>query len=359
MIWPFGDGPLGDWLQRRRAFQDIRRASAVDAAAISLSDSNPLYRAKVLLEIDDRAGAREFLAIARARIPDYVLTCPDTVDIMLGLGQFAELEALALKGAKRFRRNPQYLEAYALAAERQRHFEEAVRRWAVVQKKFPHSRLGYINGVVCLRELGRLAEAEALLARALRRMPDDMDVLLEAGRVANAREDWSEAYRRWHGIRERHSEGFVGAAYALHKLGRTAEAEALLADARFRHPIYRGIPVMQARIAEESGNTAEALKRWGLVRDRFPLDPAGYAEAIRLLRDLQQWAEADALALAAIDRFPAYDWPLADYAALAHVRKDWTEAAKRWAALQAAFPNRQDASQKQAEALAASVQSGG
>lgn len=353
MTWPFGGGAFSEWFQRRRAFRDLKRVVAIEEATISLNDDNPLHRAKVSLDVDDLKSAREFLDIARVRIPNYVLTSPDTVEILLGLGDFAEVESFTQSGAKRFPHRPHYLEGYAMVAERQRDLDEAARRWALVRRKFPNRKLAYTAEVGALRRLGRLDEAESVLRQAMRRMPDDMTVLLEWGRVADARKDWEEAYRRWDSLRDRHPAGYVGAAEALQKLGRTEEAEALLAAGRLRHPIHEGIAITQAYIAEAAGNRAEALKRWAVVRQRFPLDRAGYAEAIRVLRQQQEWAEAEAIAQLAIERFPAYVWPLEDYAMLAHVRKDWTEAAKRWAALLVAFPDRKDAQQREAEALAA------
>jgi len=356
MIWPFGEGPVGAWLERRRAFRDLKRVVALEDATVSLRDDNPLHRAKVSLEVNDLKGAREFLDLARMRIPNYVLTCPDTVDILLGLGDFAEADAFTLSGAKRFPKQPHYLEGYALSAECRRDFAEAVQRWAVVRKKFPYRKFGYINAVGCLRQLGRLDDAEPLLAQAMRLMPDDMTILLEWGRVAEARGDWKEAYRRWDSLRNRHPAGYHGAALALHKLGRTAEAEALLAEGRFCHPIYAGLAIMQAQIAEETGDKAEALKRWATVRQRFPLDRAGYVDGLRVLREQQEWAEAEAVARAAIDRFATEAWPLVEYAELAHARRDWPEAASRWAAVRMAFPDRKDAYQREAEALAAAGQ---
>jgi tetratricopeptide (TPR) repeat protein len=353
MIWPFGDGPLGDWLERRRAFRDLKRVTSIENATLSLRDDNPLHRAKVLAGVDDLKRAREFLEIARARIPDYVLTSPDTVEILLGLGDFDELEAFTLEGARRFPKQPHYIEGYALAAERRRDFAEAVQRWAVVRKKFPNRKLAYISAVGCLRQVGQLDEAEAVLAQALRLMPQDLGVLLEWGRLAESRGDWEEARRRWDSLRDRHSAAYIGAGQALHKLGRTEEAEAVLAEGRFRFPTEAGLAITLAQIAQESGKTAEALKRWAVVRERFPLSAGGYSGALHLLREQQQWAEADAIAQAAIERFPSQAWPMVDYAMLAHARREWPEAARRWGALRVAFPARKDAPVREAEALAA------
>jgi tetratricopeptide (TPR) repeat protein len=353
MIWPFGEGPIGSWRERRRALREMKRVMAVEEIQIASLDSNPLHRAKVSLEIGDRAAARHYFQLARERIPNYVLTSPETIDVLLGLHEFAQLEALALEGARRFPREPHYLEGYALAAERAGNFDEAIRRWALARKKFPTSRWGYVAAVGCLRQCGRLDEASALLRRAMTIIPDDITALFEFGRIAEARGDWNEAYRCWYRLRSRHVAGFLGAALALHKLGRTTEGEVLLVEARQTNMIEPLIPVLHAQLAQESGNIAEALKRWAVVRERFPLEKAGYAEGLRLLRGQRDWAEADAVAQAAIYRFPAADWPLVEYASLAHDRHDWAEAAKRWAAVRAAFPGREDAPQREAEARAA------
>ena len=42
---------------------------------------------------------------------------------------------------------------------------------------------------------------------------------------------------------------------------------------------------------------------------------------------------------------------------VAHSRRDWPAAAERWAALRAAFPEREDAYQREIEALTAAGQS--
>jgi tetratricopeptide (TPR) repeat protein len=355
LMWPFGDGPIGAWLERRRAFRDLNRAQALEAATLALRDDNPLNRAKVSVQVDDLKSAREFMAVARMRIPNYVLTSQDTVEILLALGEFAELESLMLEGARRFPREPHYLEGYALVAERQRHFEEAFRRWAVVRKKFPHRQVAHACSVACLRYLGRFDEAETLLRKILRATPNELPLLFEFARLAEARDDWEAAYRRWEAVRPRHPAGFYGAALALQKLGRIPDAEALLAEGRRSHPIYPSFAILLAHIAAEAGDTAEALKRWTLVRDRFPFEQAGYVEATRILSRQQRWEEADAIALAAIDRFHAHAWPLAEYAMVADTRKDWAEAAKRWAALRTAFPDRTDAAQRETAALAAAA----
>jgi tetratricopeptide (TPR) repeat protein len=356
-MWLWEKGPFGSWRERHRALAELRRLVSIESDVMVLDDANPLTRAKVSLEAGDHVAARRYLDLARERIPQYVLTSPDTVEILLGLGDFAELDRFALAGSKRFRNQPHYLEGYARSAEHRRDFEEAVRRWAMVRKKFAQSRLGYVSAVGDLRELGRLDEAEGLLRRTMRLLPGDMNAAFEYARVAEARGTWAEAHRRWAAIRHRHPAGFMGAAQALQKLGRTSEAEELLVEGRLRYPTEAGIAITYAHIAEETGNPEEARKRWNLVRQRFPRDRSACVQGLRFLRDQKDWEEADAMAQETIEWFRNQDWPLAEHALVAHSRRDWPEAARRWAALRAAFPNQKDAPQREAEALAAAGKS--
>ena len=60
---------------------------------------------------------------------------------------------------------------------------------------------------------------------------------------------------------------------------------------------------------------------WATVRQRFPLMRVGYAEGLRLLRMQRDWGAAEPVAAAAIDRFPAEPWPLAEDAHVAHARR--------------------------------------
>jgi tetratricopeptide (TPR) repeat protein len=357
MIRLFGSNPIGAWIERRRALKDMRRIMSVDAEQIAMQDNNPLSRAKVALELGDLKTARDSLALAREKTPMFVLTSPVTVEVLLGLGDLDELDAFALAGAKRFPHQPHYLEGYAIAAMRRHDMEEAVRRWAVVRKKFRNSKRSYIDCADCLLSLGRLDAADALLKRAMQIFPNDVATLIVHSRVSELRQDWTEAYRRWDALRSRHVAGLIGAARALYKLGRTAEAETLLAEGRYRFPLESGIAILRAVMVEEAGDQVEAAKRWAEVRQRFPFERVGYVDGMACLRKQQLWPEADAVALAAIERFPGHAWPWTEYANLANVRGDWAEAAERWAKLRAAFPDREDGYQREVEALVASGQS--
>ena len=357
MIWRRFVDAIRAWRMRHQSFGELHRLVDLEMRTMSLDDANPLTRAKVSLQAGDHDAARRFLNVARERIPSYVESSHDTLDIMLGLGDFDDLDAFALARAKRSRNDPRYLEAYAQSADRRRDFEEAARRWAMARKRFPGRKLGYTGGMVALRQIGRFDGAEALLRQATRLFSDDLTVAIEASRLAEARADWATAYQRWETVRSRHPAGYIGAAEALHRLGRTDEADALLAEGRVRWPIEPGIAILQARMAEEIGDIPKALERWAIVRQRFPFERSGYLDGLRLLREQRAWEEADAVALAAIDRFHKEPERRADYAALAEARQDWLAAVERWDAMCTAFPDRADAQRRRAEAQANAARS--
>ena len=89
---------LRSWRERRGAFHDLERMTRAEAALLSLDDANPLQRSKMALESGDRDGARHYLEQARVRIPAYVQISPDTVTILLGLGDIDEPRAFHSRG---------------------------------------------------------------------------------------------------------------------------------------------------------------------------------------------------------------------------------------------------------------------
>jgi tetratricopeptide (TPR) repeat protein len=223
----------------------------------------------------------------------------------------------------------------------------------MVRKRFPNRPLAYVQGAGCLRHLGRLAPADALIRSAMKLMPDDVPVRLEYGRLGVAGGDWAEAYRRWEEISDRHPAGLTGMAEALHQQGKDAEAEALIESSRLKWPLEVDLRALYARIAADGGRIDEAVQRWAAVRERFPRDQIGYSEGLALLRGHQRWEEADAVAAAAVSQFPDRIWTYVEHAMLAHQRQDWPEAQRRWAALREAFPDDPTGYRRGIEALEA------
>lgn len=69
----------------------------------------------------------------------------------------------------------------------------AVETWGGLRQRFPHLIEGHLGQAIASRMLGRLAEAEAALAEANQRFPNDRDVILEQVNLAYDRADWPAA----------------------------------------------------------------------------------------------------------------------------------------------------------------------
>ena len=321
---------------------------------LALDDANFVQRAKMAVEVGDCAAARHYWDEALVRYPNFAKRSRDALQILLGLESFDEAEALMVEGQRREPREGYYASGYALVAQRRGDLEEAIQRWSRVRRKFPGYWTGFVHAANCLRQTGKLNAADALLKKATERFPRQVEAWWEWAVVAEEREDWEAALRRWETVSDEFNNGYgpVGAAEALEKLGRGEEAEQRLKVAQSRYPLEPGIATALAGLAYRRGDKEAAVLCWADARRRFPKMAGGYQEGIRLLREMGQFANADQVAEAAVDRFPDDAWPIIEYALLAHGRQDWKEAALRWELVRERWPHRREGYELGAEALA-------
>ena len=198
-------------------------------------------------------------------------------------------------------------------------------------------------------------------------MTEDSDAargtILGAARHARRRNDWPALLGLATLLREQHPaepDGFVLGLIALHRLGRAADAAALLAEALLRfpeHPRLLGLqPGVQPRqnprqaLSSTAPNNAlqDALQRsdWPQLaelcrqlRTLNPDDPRGYQLGIRALRMQKQRRQADKLSQAAVAKFPRQAAMLHERAAVLQRQKRWDEAAACYTQLRDLLPN--------------------
>ncbi len=343
------------WKARSEAMRGLKSLQRLDESVLTLDDNNPVNRAKVALEAGNTATALQFWNEAIARFPHFAKGSPDAMRIMLGLHLFDEAEALMREAQIRAPRDPQPACDYALVAERRGDIKEAILRWDRVRKKFPGDPASYLHGLICLRQDDQLEAAEALSRKAIGLFPDNLHVHIQRAQLAERQRDWPEAIRRWELVSEkfRNVDGDIGVARTLIEMGDFDEADRRLKQAQSKRPILEVIAVTRARLAERRGDKEEEVLRWADVVRRFPLLPLGYREGVRLLLDMGREADAEAILLAAIDRFSDDAWPMIEHARLASRQKDWATAVTRWADVRARWPDRNEAYVGGAAALAA------
>src|SRR5215469_17021845 len=97
-------------------------------------------------------------------------------------------------------------------------------------------------------------------------------------------------------------------------------------------------PVAAAREAEARRDWSTALALWNAVRTDFPDASTGYLGVTLALRQFGHFDEAEAMIAEAVERLPDRADIRIGWAALAHGRRLWEEAARRWREVRANFP---------------------
>lgn len=314
-----------------------------------------INEARDVLDRGNRVRAREVWVQASAMFPAMAMMSTKALDFLLRLQAYDEADALVAKARKQYPHRAHSLEGLAKVALKRGYHEEAVRRCETLRSKHPASLSGYWIAAASLSELGRAAEAEAILARGMRIAPQDVGLRLEFARLAERRKDWTVALGRWIEVHEvcRHIAGVVGSAKALKELGRHDEADGLLSDAMYKAGNDPTVWLEHARIPEHKQDWEEAARRWEKLRSRFPMLPLVYIHSVRSLLELGHQADAEKVLREGISRLPDDPTPLIELAWLAHRRGDWSEAAARWTVVRERFPTRHEGYERGSEAMMA------
>ena len=146
----------------------------------------------------------------RARFPESHSGYAGAGAALRELGKFEEAEAVLAAGIERLPFSVDIAVTHAGIASMRRDWVEAARRWEGVRLQFPRSPSAYTGGAAALRALGRLDEADNLLAEGVIRCPERSEIAVEHARSSHNREDWAEAVQRWALVRERFADNVAG-----------------------------------------------------------------------------------------------------------------------------------------------------
>lgn len=312
-----------------------------------------LIRAADAIEQDQRTKAREIWQIVHTKFIDLLPDSPLALPVLLKLELFDDAEALMHQGLSRRPRALPFLEGLSEIAFKRRNWQEAVSRCQITRKRHPASLKSYWIAGASLVELARYDEADAVLVRGMRTLPEAVELFIEYAKVADRRNDLVEADRRWTKVVEDfgHIAGTLGRAAVLCKSGEFDKADETLSAILYRIGNELSVWAEYARVAEHRKDWTEAAARWGSVRKRFPLNPLGYLRCLEPLRQLGAIEQMHTILQEGIERAPDVPELRFEYAMLAHRAAQWDEAATRWSEFCEVFPGREDAARLRKEAL--------
>ena len=193
---------------RQSVADDLPREAATEASAGQIEERAwTAHNCKRWLEAADR------WSVYRERFPSSAEGFTLGSVALIELGRFYEADALLRQAMEKF---PGFSEAYsnyALVAHHRRDWREAAARWATFRARFPLSMMGYSLGATALGEIGKHAEADALLRQGLEFVPNDEELLEKHAWVAQFLEDRQEAQLRWERLRAEYPHNRAASKY--------------------------------------------------------------------------------------------------------------------------------------------------
>jgi len=217
--------------------------------------------------------------------------------------------------------------------------------WSTVQVRYPDEPEGYAAAGRLLKRANRLEEAEATVAKARVRFPENLAIAEQFAWTAHEAEKWPEAHSRWTEFRRQFPEALVGYAadgVVLQAMQRFDEAESVYRAAFSRWPTISEFDLLAdyAELCQARGHLEEGSRLWAALRIQFPDKPRGYLRDAANLSSAGHHDQAEALLSQALALWPNDPTVLIECAHSAQERGALKDRVKRWEAVLKAFPTR-------------------
>ena len=289
----------------------------------------------------DHAEASRRWALLQERFPNDATPYCEGARALQAADQADAAERLMQSAQSVFPTHQGVAFVWAELAMRRSSWAEAVRRWTLMQARWPDFALAPAECARALHKSGDGAAARLVLGETAERFPDQERPLHDLARLAEEAGDWAEVESAWTRYLERFPPvwfGYAGLANALRRQGRAEEAESVLTRARQALPNEPGATRELARFAEQRGDWSAAAGLWAEYRALRPDDWDGYTGEAYSLRQRGLFDPARALLEAALARLPHAAMPRHELARLAEETRDWAAAEAHWAEYRRSFP---------------------
>lgn len=339
-------------------WRTLREFRSVEPAVSHFPQSyidDEVERARMALSVGDRHLALTIWEETRRRFPEKSALSHPTVQLLLDLGSFGELEAMMEWGMSYYPGYPHFAAGYAAVAHRRGDLAVAIRRCESLRRLFPDTAEGYTIASACLADLGHNSEAESLISKAAVRMPHEAEIAFEYARCATRRGDWLEGLKRYNSIRSRfpHISASTCASECLRRLKRYEEAEEITNDLFNRFPGNSWVVVELAQIATAKADWEQSVKFWETARRRNPFHADSYIEGAASARQLGNEGAADAILAEGVERMSSDLTLHLAYAKNAQRLGNSSVAIERWSLAHQRFPESAEAALQLALAVAA------
>jgi tetratricopeptide (TPR) repeat protein len=270
---------------------------------------NTTYYLEGLAQVAYKRGDREetlrLCTALQKRYPDSLKGYALAAAALSELGRADEAEAMLARGLVVRPQEITLRIEHARLAERRKDWEEAISRWTTVHETYRH--LAGAAGIASsLSRLGRYDEADAVISSVTHRTGNDVGIWATSAEIAERKQDWDEATKRWGVVRARFpmdAIGYIRGSRLLETLDRKNEADDILHDSLGRMPDNEALFVESAWFSHRNRNWAEAARRWETVRERFPQCRQAYERGSQALVELGLTAEAEQIRATATARF--------------------------------------------------------
>jgi tetratricopeptide (TPR) repeat protein len=234
-----------------------------------------LVTAALRQEQDGEADAAlETWRIARERHPGNPNAYTQSAWFLRRARRLEDADNLLAEAAAKFPRHMDILLDRAWVAAERGDWTLAASRFREIAETHnePRAFVGLTEALLSQRAYD---EADALLAEATRRFPEDIGIARAFATCAGQADRKDQALQRWQDVHRRFPDDMSsvsGLARAMTDSGAFAEARALLAEVIARHPDDRGLLEARANLATRTEDWAGAIAGWQQLVTAFPDD---------------------------------------------------------------------------------------
>jgi tetratricopeptide (TPR) repeat protein len=301
-----------------------------------------------LMDFARTAGARGDWTESACRWNEVIKQFPDLptgyveqARALQAAGDSDEATAVIARAEERFPLNLEFLNLAADLAFHRGDKQSAIRYGDKLREQYHDDPVGWFHTARALRDSGRIAETEELLADAPERFPNHLPILSIWVSLPRALSDNREAVRRSRWLLDRFPNdpgAYTHMARALLAANQAEEARSILERARRQFPGDAGLEESYGELLIHGHNWVGAAQHWKSVREGRSSYLGAYINETRALRELGRFEDAESLAAEAGDRFPNDPAPVVELAMIAHIRRDLMTAISRWRQLRERFP---------------------